>query len=36
MEVTNDNGCSWINDLNPRQNIKSLNNNFDRFALILL
>ncbi len=24
MEVTNDNSCSWINDLNPRTNIKSI------------
>tara|TARA_B100000963_G_scaffold193883_1_gene168724 strand:+ start:338 stop:1642 length:1305 start_codon:yes stop_codon:yes gene_type:complete len=24
MEVTNDNTCSWINDLNPRTNIKSI------------
>jgi len=24
MEVINDNGCSWINELNPRSNIKSL------------
>ncbi|MDA9594824.1 FAD-binding oxidoreductase [Candidatus Pelagibacter sp.] len=27
MEVTNDNGCSWINDLNPRTNIKTLLSN---------
>ena len=24
MEVTNDNGCSWIKDLSPRNNIKTL------------
>ena len=35
MEVTNDNGCSWINDLNPRQNIKSLSNNLSTNWLII-
>ncbi|WP_440931897.1 NAD(P)/FAD-dependent oxidoreductase [Candidatus Pelagibacter sp.] len=35
MEVTNDNGCSWINDLNPRQNIKSLSNNLSSNWLII-
>ena len=35
MEVTNDNGCSWINDLNPRQNIKSLSNNISTNWLII-
>ena len=25
MEVTNDNGCGWVNDLIPRTNIKSFN-----------
>ena len=35
MEVTNDNGCSWINDLNPRQNIKSLNSNISTNWLII-
>ena len=35
MEVTNDNGCSWINDLNPRQNIKSLSNNISTKWLII-
>lgn len=25
MEVINDQSCAWINDLNPRLNIKSLN-----------
>ena len=24
MEVVNDKNCSWINDLNPRLNIKTL------------
>ncbi len=24
MEVVNDNNCSWVNDLNPRNNIKTL------------
>ena len=27
MEVTNDNSCSWINDLIPRTNIKTLQSN---------
>jgi len=35
MEVTNDNGCGWINDLNPRQNIKSLRNNISTNWLIV-
>ena len=35
MEVTNDNSCSWINDLNPRQNIKSLSNNISTNWLII-
>ena len=29
MEVTNDNSCGWINDLNPRTNIKSIVSNDD-------
>ena len=29
MQVINDNGCSWINDLNPRSNIKTLEKNED-------
>ena len=29
MEVTNDNGCSWVKDLIPRTNIKSLQSNED-------
>ena len=27
MEVTNDNGCSWVKDLIPRTNIKTLQSN---------
>ena len=27
MEVVNDNSCSWINDLDPRIDIKSLKSN---------
>ncbi len=27
MQIVNDNGCSWINDLNPRSNIKILRKN---------
>jgi glycine/D-amino acid oxidase-like deaminating enzyme len=27
MEVINDNRCSWVNDLNPRTNIRSLTSN---------
>ena len=35
MEVTNDNSCSWINDLNPRTNIKSLLSNDECDWLII-
>ena len=35
MEVTNDNGCSWIKDLNPRNNIKILSNNLSTNWLIV-
>ena len=35
MEVVNDNGCSWINDLNPRTNIKTLLSNKDCEWLII-
>ena len=35
MEVTNDNGCSWIQDLIPRTNIKSLISNDDCEWLII-
>jgi len=29
MEVVNDNSCSWINDLSPRNNILTLSSNID-------
>jgi len=35
MEVTNDNSCSWIKDLNHRNNIKILSNNFSTNWLIV-
>ena len=35
MEVTNDNGCSWINDLILRTNIKTLKSNDDCEWLII-
>jgi glycine/D-amino acid oxidase-like deaminating enzyme len=35
MAVINDNGCSWINDLNPRTNIKTLKSNKDCDWLII-
>ena len=35
MEVTNDNGCSWVNDLIPRTNIKTLQSNEDCEWLII-
>ena len=35
MEVTNDNGCSWIKDLNPRNDIKILSNNLSTNWLIV-
>ena len=35
MEVTNDKGCSWVNDLIPRTNIKSLQSNEDCEWLIV-
>ncbi len=35
MEVTNDNSCSWINDLNRRTNIKSLSSNEECDWLII-
>ena len=35
MEVTNDNGCSWVNDLIPRTNIQSLQSNEDCEWLII-
>jgi glycine/D-amino acid oxidase-like deaminating enzyme len=35
MEVVNDNSCSWINDLNPRSNIKKLSSNLNCEWLII-
>ncbi|MDB3925260.1 FAD-binding oxidoreductase [Candidatus Pelagibacter sp.] len=35
MEVTNDNGCSWIKDLIPRTNIKILQSNEDCEWLVI-
>ena len=35
MEVINDNGCSWINDLNHRTNIRTLSSNKDCEWLII-
>jgi glycine/D-amino acid oxidase-like deaminating enzyme len=35
MQIINDNGCSWINDLNPRTNIKILNKNEECEWLII-
>ena len=35
MEVVNDNSCSWINDLSPRNNIKTLSSDLDCEWLII-
>ena len=35
MEIVNDNGCSWINDLDPRSNIKVLEKNEECEWLII-
>jgi ribulose 1,5-bisphosphate synthetase/thiazole synthase len=35
MEVTNDNGCSWVNDLTSRTSIKYLTSNEDCDWLII-
>ena len=35
MEVINDNGCSWINDLSPRNNFQTLSSNLDCEWLII-
>ena len=35
MEVTNDNSCSWINDLSPRTNINTLQSNKECEWLII-
>tara|TARA_Y100000996_G_scaffold408083_1_gene386565 strand:+ start:146 stop:1450 length:1305 start_codon:yes stop_codon:yes gene_type:complete len=35
MEVINDNSCSWVNDLNPRNNIRILSSNLECEWLIV-
>ena len=35
MEVVNDNGCSWVNDLGPRNKIKILSSDLDCEWLII-
>ncbi len=35
MEVINDNGCSWVNDLNPRSNIQTISSNLNCEWLII-
>ena len=35
MQIVNDNGCSWINDLNSRSNIKILKKNEECEWLII-
>ena len=35
MEVTNDNGCSWVKDLIPRTNVKTLQSQKDCDWLII-
>ena len=35
IKIINDNGCSWINDLNPRLDIKTLEKNEDCDWLII-
>jgi len=35
MEVVNDNGCSWINDLSPRNNIQTIHSNLESEWLII-
>ena len=35
MKVQNDKNCSWINDLNPRNNIKSINSDINCDWLIV-
>ena len=35
MQITNDNSCSWINDLDPRTNIKTLSNKKETEWLII-
>ena len=35
MEVVNDNNCSWVNDLSPRNNIVTLTSDIDSEWLIV-
>ena len=35
MQIINDNGCSWINDLNPRSKIKVIKKNEECEWLII-
>ena len=35
MEVVNDNSCSWINDLNSRNNIQTISSNLECEWLII-
>ena len=35
MKIINDNNCSWINDLSPRNSIQSLSKNLDSEWLII-
>ena len=35
MEVVNDNTCSWVNDLNPRTNIKTISSDLSCEWLII-
>ena len=35
MEVVNDNSCSWVNDLSPRNNIVTLSSDTDCEWLIV-
>ena len=35
MQIINDDNCSWINDLNPRSNIKNLEKNEECEWLII-
>ena len=35
MEVVNDKSCSWINDLDPRNNIKTISSNLESEWLII-
>ena len=35
MEIINDNNCSWIKDLEPRINVKTINKNFNTDWLIV-